>query len=84
MQKKRYMVGAFAAGALALASCGGSESLEDSWDDLSDEEQAGICEVFNSDAMTDEVLEEVVAAANEEDGADVSPEEFRTFLEENC
>ena len=83
MQITRYMIGAIAAGALTVTACGG-DSLEDAWNDLSDEEQASTCEVFNSDAMTDEVLEGVVAAANEEDGTDVSPEEFRTFLEDNC
>jgi hypothetical protein len=84
MQTKRYMVGVVAAGAMALASCGGGESLEDGWDDLSEEEQTSICEVFNTDAMTDDVLTEVVNAANEENDTDISPEEFKTFLEDNC
>ena len=84
MVMKRYMVGAIAAGAMALAACGGGDSLEDSWNDLSDEEQTQICEVFNSDAMTDEMMEQVVDAANEEGDTDVSVDEFRTFLEDNC
>ena len=81
---KRYTVGAIAAGAMALAACGGGDSLEDSWNDLSNEEQTQICEVFNSDAMTDEMMEQVVEAANEEGDTDVSVDEFRTFLEDNC
>ncbi|MET0327098.1 MAG: hypothetical protein ABW219_17920 [Ilumatobacteraceae bacterium] len=84
MQITRYMLGTIAAGALTVTACGGGDSLEDGWNDLSDEEQASICEVFNSDAMTDEMLEQVVEAANEEGDTDVSPEEFRTFLEDNC
>ena len=84
MVTKRYMVGAIAAGAMVLAACGGGDSLEDSWNDLSDEEQTQICEVFNSDAMTDEMLEQVVDAANEEGDTDVSVDEFRTFLDDNC
>ena len=67
-----------------VAACGGGDSLEDSWNDLSDEEQTQICEVFNGDAMTDEMIEQVVDAANEEGDTDVSVDEFRTFLEDNC
>ena len=85
MQMKRYVVGAVVAGAMALASCGDDgESLEDGWNDLSEEEQTAICEVFNSDEMTDEMMQQVVDAANEENDSDVTADEFRTFLDDNC
>jgi outer membrane murein-binding lipoprotein Lpp len=79
----RYMAGAIAAGALAVAGCG-DDLLEDGWNKLSDEEQALACEVFITDEMSDEDIAEVVAATNEKNDTDVSPEEFKTFLEEHC
>jgi hypothetical protein len=83
MNRTWKLTGAVAVGALMVASCGG-DSLEDGWDDLSAEEQESICELFNSDAMTDEVMEQIVTAANEAEDDDVTVEEFRSLLEDNC